>query len=271
VTSWARRNPLAVAGAGVLFAVLVVAAAFPFTGYDPAIDALPSRASLPPGAAHWLGTDHNGRDVWSRLMLAAASFVWPGLGACVVAICVGVPLGAVAGYRGGLVEQASRYIFSVINALPRFVLVLLVASIYGDSLWMLAAVTGVAYAPALGEDVFNQIQRLRVADYVMASRAHGLPEWRILWIHLVWAACRRLIARHALTLFAYFAVLEATLSYLGHFGVQEPLPSWGNMLTHDWFQADVSWIAAMSPAIAIWTVVAAATVVRESIREVGRE
>ena len=140
----------------------------------------------------------------------------------------------------------------------------------GKQLWILAVAAGIAYAPTLCEAVYGHIEGLRHADYVLANRAYGLTERRILWGHLVWAASRRLVLRHLLALFAYFLVLETTLSYLGDFGVLQPEPSWGNMLAFDWGHADAHGVTALAPALAIWVVVAAVGQVQDALPE-GRD
>lgn len=265
-----RRYPAALVGLGVLITVGVTGLVAPMSGYDAISDVDPLLAHLPPGPGHWLGTDHLGRDVLQRLMLACQFFVVPGLLACLVATVLAVPLGAVAGYRGGWVETALRWVFTVVASVPRFVLVLLVLSIYGDSLVLLAVAAGVAYTPTLGEAVFARIESLRSADYVLANRAYGVPGWRILWRHLVWAASRRLIGRHLLTLFGYFLVLETTLSYIGGFGVQEPMPSWGNMLVFEWGRQ--GWYApqVLAPVVALWLTIAATSWVAEALGDRAR-
>ncbi len=217
------------AAGALLLAVIAVGLAGPWLPYDPASGALASRASLPPGAEHWLGTDHLGRDVAWRVALSAGAFAWPGLLAAMVAVVLGVPAGAVSGYRGGPVEAICRYGFTVVASVPRFVLVLLTAAIYGGSPTVLAIAAGVTYAPMLGEAVYSRIASARRAEFVLGLRAHGVPEGRILLVHLIGATCGRLIARHVVLVFAYVVVLETTLAYIGSYGVQEPTPSfsWG--------------------------------------------
>ena len=97
-----------------------------------------------------------------------------------------------------------------------------------------------------------------------------MPEWRLVLVHLLWAACRRLIARHLLGLFAFFLVLETTLSYLD-FGVPQPWPSWGNMLAFDLDQSEAGLWLLLAPAGAIWVVLAATTWVRHALSDRGHD
>lgn len=255
------------AGVGVLAAVLGAWLFSAVVPYDVVADVDPTAASLLPGPGHWLGTDHLGRDVLSRLLLAAHAFVGPGLLACAVSSVLGVLAGAAAGFLGGPVAVVVRYLATVTSSLPRFVLVLLAMAIYGNSTWLIGAVAGVSYAPTLAESVFNRIDALKRAEFVVAARAHGLSGPRILFYHLLWVNCRRMVGRHALHLFGYLLLMETTLSYLGGFGVMEPQPSWGNMLAFEFGQRGGNLVGVLAPALAIWATILACGLVGEALAE----
>lgn len=252
----------------VLLAIVCIGLVAPFGSWEGALEVAPSRAGLGPSAGHPLGTDHLGRDVLARLQLASAAFAGPGLLACAVALALAVPTAALAAYQGGAVGALTRFAFTSLAAIPRFVLVLLVLSIYGDSSTTLALVAGASYVPMLGEAVYERIERLRGEEYVLASHAHGLAGGRILWVHLVWFACGRLIGRHLLSLFGFYLVLETTLSYIGGFGVQEPQPSWGNMLVFEWGRRSLLDPGLLAPGIALWATLALIGGASESLGEV---
>jgi peptide/nickel transport system permease protein len=239
----------------LLVVVLVLALTSPFLPYEIGRDVNVSMASQGPGAGHWLGTDHLGRDTFARWWIATRAFMFPGLVCAALSLLIGVPVGAVAGWVGGPVGMLVRFALTVVSTVPRVVLVLLVAAISGGSLWVLAATLGLAAAPAIAETVYRRIETLRAADFVVAQRAHGVPGYRVLWVHLVMAACGPMIAAHAVRTLGGFLVLETTLSYLGTFGVVEPMPSWGNMLAFEWGRVSV--IGVMLPAISVWVVVLA--------------
>lgn len=245
-------------GGGVLTLVVFLAVIGPFLGYDPILDVSTDR-DLGPSWLHPLGTDHQGRDVAFRALIACQHFVWPGLGACAIALVGGVTSGALAGYLGGPIAGSVRYVYSVIEAVPRFVLVLLACSIWSlalGNLTVLSIAVGVSYAPVLGEAVHGRIEALRSAEYLEANRAHGVPGWRILVVHILWATCRRLIARHLLALFGYLLVIEATLSFLGQYGVQDPPnPSWGNMIAYLYKTHPHPHLAVqLAPIVLLWLV-----------------
>lgn len=242
--------------------VLVMGLITPFSPYDPVADVHLSLANRWPDAAHWLGTDHLGRDVAARLLHSARWFVLPGVAACLVAVGFGVPMGAWAGWYRGAFEVAFRAVFTVVGAVPRFVLVLLALAIFGDEPPVLALSAGLAFVPFVGEAVRARIEELATAEYVLASRAHGLSDARVLWVHLVWLGARRAIARQAIGLFGYYLVLETTLSYIGGFGVQQPEPSWGNMIVFGWGEANP--FSAGAPIVALWATSAAVYRVAEA-------
>lgn len=225
----------------------------------------PELADLGPGPGAWLGTDRHGRDVAWRTLAAAASGGLPALGACAVATAIGVPAGALAGWAGGAVEGAARFALDALAAIPAYVLVLLCLAAWGDALPVLAAAAGLAWSPAVAEAVRGRVAALREAEYVLASRVHGVPGWRILWVHLVWRHGRRAVARQLLSLFAAFLVLEASLSYVGGLGIREPTPSWGNLLARQW--GDPLDARFLGPALALIAALAAAHGAATALRD----
>lgn len=267
----ARRSRLApMAGGLLLGAVLVAWATSLVAGFDVVADVDPGAASRPPSAEAWLGTDHMGRDVFWRLVTASEAFVGPGLLACAVSVLTGLPAGALSGYRGGPVAQSLRYAFTVLASVPRFVLVLLACAIYGNEPVVLAVAAGVAWAPTLGEAVHSRIETLRSADFVIAARAHGVSGPAILAWHLLWVNCRRLVGRHLLASFGYFLFLETTLSFIGGFGIEEPMPSWGNMLAFEFRVPGGNPWAWAAPALATWATILATAMAGEALAERGR-
>lgn len=231
--------------------------------YDVVADVHPEIGEAPASVAHWLGTDHMGRDVFRRLVRASEAFVPAGLLAALVAGVAGGAVGTVSGWFGGAAEVLVRYVTGVVASLPRLVLVLLAGAIFGPRPTVLAVATGLAYAPALAEAVHARLESLRRAEFVLAARAHGLAEGRILAHHLLWVNCRGLVARHLLQAFGFFLLVETTLSYLGGFGVPEPTPSWGNMLAFEFGVPDGNVLAWAAPAAAIWLAVLGTALVAE--------
>ena len=254
--------------AGAMLGLLVLWLVSLVVGYDVVADVDPGRAGVLPSMEHWLGCDHLGRDVLWRMVTASEAFVGPGLLACGVCLLLSLTLGGLAGWLGGSAAGLLRYLFSVIASLPRFVLVLLVCAINGDDPVVLALAVALAYTPVLGEAIVGRIASLRSAEFVLAAQAHGISDTAVLIRELLWSNCRALVGRHLLYLFGYYLVLETTLSYIGDFGVEEPQPSWGNMLAFEFGITDGNTLAWLAPALAIWATVLAATLLAQQLDEV---
>ncbi|MCB9778155.1 MAG: ABC transporter permease [Alphaproteobacteria bacterium] len=255
----------------VLLAVLVAWGVALLGGYDVVADVDNARISARPGTAGLLlGADRLGRSVGWRLVEASRAFVLPGLAAAFVAGVLGVGAGALAGYRGGAIDVLLRQAWRSLAAVPRFVLVLLACTIYGAEPAVLAVSCGVAYAPVIAEAVASRIAALHQHGFVLASRAHGVSAARTLVVHLLWANCRALVARHLLHVLAFVVVVETSLSYLGGFGIEEPQPSWGNMLALELGTPDGNPAAVLGPALCLWAVVAATLGAASRLREAGR-
>ncbi|MCA9552570.1 MAG: ABC transporter permease [Myxococcales bacterium] len=206
-----------------------------------------SQALELPGPEHLLGTDRLGRDLLPRVLVATRGFFLPGLLAAVIAAVLGVSLGAFAGYapvREGI-EQRPRWARALLDAaravvklalalpaaLPRFVSIVLLCAAWGFEPFLIGAVAGVLYAAELGEDVRQRVDQCAHEEYVEAARSEGLSWARILGLHILWLHCRPLIVRHLVHLWSFVILVETSLSFIpGEFGIQEPDPSWGNML-----------------------------------------
>ena len=206
-----------------------------------------------PGPGHWLGTDHLGRDVLHRLLLGSRSFFLPGLVAAAGAVSLGTTSGALAGFFGGKLGGALRYLHTVLSAVPSFVLALLIVTIFstqGQPIWVLAVACILSEAPRVGEAVWAFVDTLRRQEFVLALHAHGIGRFRILLHHILWVNGRRLLQRHFLSVFGTFLVLEVSLSYLELSGT--PPNSWGNMIAFELGQSQGNPVAWLAPALLVW-------------------
>lgn len=211
---------------------LVLGAAATAAGWLPADPSAAIGApGAPPGAAHWLGTDALGRDILSRLASASANFALPGLLAAAVALVTGVTLGVAGEFAGRGAGVVALWLLQVIDAVPKFVLVLLVAAIARSELaWVMAAV-GLTFAPQIAGSIRQSVERLRATAFIEAERSLGAGLARIVFVHILWGHARRLVLGQLTSLAAYALLVESSLSYLGgELGVQEPAASWGNMI-----------------------------------------
>jgi peptide/nickel transport system permease protein len=222
------RHRLAMAGLVVLLLLCAMAVFAPLiTGVDPNHGDL-RLVRKPPQEGHWLGTDGAGRDVWARLVYASRISVSVGVVSVAVATAIGVVLGSIAGYGGGMVDSVVMRFTDIILCFPTLLVILSVVTVVGPSVFNVMLVIGAFTWPGICRLVRGQFLSLREQDFVLAARSIG-------------ASHRAIIARHllpnvvapvsvAVTLGLAGAILtEAGLSFLG-LSVQVPTPTWGNML-----------------------------------------
>jgi peptide/nickel transport system permease protein len=188
-------------------------------------------ANAAPSWRLWLGADALGRDLFSRLAAASVLFLGPGVVAAVVAAVAGVALGVGRSLGGRLLGPLSSWMLQVLDGVPKLVLVLLVAAIARSDLGWIMATVGLTFAPQIAEAVASSVERLRSSAFIEAELSLGVGIGRIVFVHILWGHARRVLLSQLTSLFAYALLVESTLSYLGgELGVQEPTPSWGNML-----------------------------------------
>lgn len=181
-----------------------------------------------PSRQHWLGTDELGRDVYTRLLYGGRVSLTVGLVAVAIYLVIGTVLGAVAGYYGGGVDSLIMRITDIIMVIPFFPLALTLASVLGPSVYNTMLVLGLLGWTGICRLVRGEFLTLRQRDYVSAAIAEGAGDLRIIFRHILPNAMAPIVV--AATLGVAGAILgEAGLSFLG-LGVQQPLPSWGNML-----------------------------------------
>jgi peptide/nickel transport system permease protein len=204
-----------------------------------------------PGAGHPLGTDFVGRDLLARIMMGTQAFFLPGLLSVSVSLLVGALLGVLAGYWPDRFGTPVGLLLQTIESLPKLVLILLVIALYRPDIYLILLVVGITNIPAAAELLRARIAVLRKKSYIEAALALGLSPARVILKHVLWLHGRGLVLIQATIGMGEAILIETSLSYLG-FGVQEPLPSWGNMvaLGKDYFFRGELWIST-APAMAI--------------------
>lgn len=206
----------------------------------------------PPGTAgHPLGTDFMGRDIQSRLILGIQAYFLPGLLAIFIALSGGVVLGVLSGYRRGYTETVITYFTNLVDSFPRLVLILLVIAAFKPDIYYIMMVMGVTGIPAVANAIAGKIRVLAQKNFIEAAIALGLRTRVIILKHILWYNCRALLIIQATLGMGEAILLETSLSYLG-FGVQEPTPSWGNMVQSgaNYFMQGNFW-PSTAPALAI--------------------
>jgi len=224
------RHRLAVSGLIVMALVAAVAAGAHYVApHSPtALDPIAFQAA--PSETHPLGTDSVGRDVLSRLIFAARVSLTVGVCAVGIYVLIGTAVGSVAGYYGGAVDLVLSRVMDVMLSFPPLIIILFAVSIFGrPSLWNVIIVLGLLGWPALARLVRGQFLALRGLEFVLAARATGASDTRVVLRHVLPNALAPVLVAATFGV-ANAILIEAALSFLG-LGVQPPTPSWGNMLT----------------------------------------
>ena len=223
-----RQHKLAVIGACVLAAIVFIAALAPaIAPYDPnSIDL--SLSYVSPSGAHLLGTDISGRDLFSRLIYASRISVSVGLVSVSIYVSIAIAIGGVSGYYGGLVDSVLMRFTDTMLAFPTLMMIFIVVSILGPSIFNVMLVIGLFGWPGLARVIRGQFLQIRGMDYVLSARSMGVRSSRIILRHILPNAIGPIIVWATFGM-AGAIMFEAALSFLG-LGVQPPQASWGNML-----------------------------------------
>jgi peptide/nickel transport system permease protein len=222
--------------------------------------------ALAPSLTHPFGTDSYSRDVLSRVLYGGRVSLTVAALSVFVAVTLGVLWGAIAGAAGTVVDATMMRITDLLLGMPRIVLLLAIVATTGPlapiHIALLLGFTGWA---AMSRLVRSEVRSLSQRDYVIAARALGVTEWRIVTTHLLPAVFPQVIVAATLAL-ASVIPLEASLSFIG-LGVQSPTPSWGNIILEGADRpVDLWWLIAC-PALAIIITVTAVNVLGERLRE----
>ena len=261
-------------GALVLLVMIACATAAPLvTSGDPSAQRdivatrfLPPLATDAHGAFHPLGTDRFGRDVWTRLVYGARISMGVGALAVLVSVALGLAVGAVAGYWRGPLSITLLGLTDFALALPRVVLLLLLAALWRPSTALVVVVLGLTGWMSVARLVHGEVRALAARPFVEGAVALGARRLRVLARHILPNALTPVIV--AATLGVGNAImLEAGLSFLG-LGVQPPTPSWGNMIAsgRDTL-VNAPWVAT-APGVALVLVVVACTMLGDALRDV---
>jgi len=218
----------------------------------------------PPSAAHVLGTDDLGRDVLSRIIYGSRVSLEVGLIAVGIAVLIGVSLGLLAGYTGGLVDDVSMRFVDAVQAFPSLILALAITAALGPSIANAMLAIGFVATPGIARLTRGQALSVREREFVTAARVCGASPLGIMLRH-IWPNVTAPIVVQATLLMGTAIVTEASLSFLG-VGVPPPTPSWGAMLrTGSQYLEVAPWISVV-PGAAIFLTVLAFNFVGDGLR-----
>ncbi len=243
------RNKLALFGVVFMITLLLTMAASPWLPIPS-----PTRINLaatfqPPSAAHWLGTDENGRDVFARLLAGGRVSIAVGFAAALLTVVIGSALGVLAGYFGGLTDRVIMRFTDGLLSVPVFFLLLAVVAIWGSSITVLVVALGFTRWMGPARLIRGEILRFKAMEYATAARALGAGHLRLMVRHLLPQAMPALIVATSIGV-GNVMLIEAGLSFLG-LGIAPPTPSWGNMLTASQFYMWTAPHLAVYPGVMI--------------------
>ena len=266
---WQRfcQNKLAVVGLVVIVIFILLAIFAPLlTPHDP------NRANLrernqPPSKEHWFGTDDMGRDILARTLYGGRISLSVGLVSVGISLTLGLTLGAIAGYFGGMVDIVIMRVADVFYSFPFLILAITISAIFGSSIYNTMIILGVLSWPGPARLIRAEFLKLKETDYVAAATALGAKSSRVMFRHILPNGFSSLLV--SATLGVASAILsEAGLSFLG-LGVPPPAPSWGNMLNRArplHILATMPWMW-LAPGIAIFVIVLSINFVGDGLRD----
>jgi peptide/nickel transport system permease protein len=206
--------------------------------------------SAPPTASHPLGTDELGRDVLTRLLHGGRFTLLVSFMSVAVAVAAGIILGGAAGWLGGITDRTVSLIIDLFLSVPVFLVMLLAASAAGGKIWMIPLLIGGTSWMETARIVRSRFRQIREEGFVEAARAAGATGPWIIFRHMLPQASGAVLVAATAGL-AGAMLVESALSFLG-FGVQPPVPTWGNMMHGAWATLRVSPLGAFAPGMLIF-------------------
>ncbi|MCR8642732.1 ABC transporter permease [Paenibacillus sp. N1-5-1-14] len=261
-----RRNKLAMIGAVIIvFFVLIALLAPLLTNYDHTTPVLEDRL-LPPSSTHWFGTDDLGRDLFARIVYGARTSLTVGFVSVIVSMIAGSFLGILAGYYGRWVDMLISRFFDILLAFPGILLAIAVVSALGPSLENALLAIAIVNIPTFGRLVRSKVLSLKEEEFIMAARAQGMKDRRILFIHLLPNSLAPIMVQGTLSIGT--AIIEAAaLGFLG-LGAQPPAAEWGKMISdsRQFFEQE-PW-TVIFPGVSIMLVVLGFNLLGDGLRDV---
>jgi peptide/nickel transport system permease protein len=266
IARFVRKKPLGAAG-GVLMLLMLITAVFAdvLQTHDPiATNAAYTLGA--PNAEHWLGTDHLGRDIYSRIVHGARVSLVVGVASTLLGSVLGGIIGLLSGYAGGKIDLVTQRILDILQGLPLLVLALVMSAALGPSIQNVVIAISIPIIPRAARVIRSSVLSIREMQYIEAARSLGVQHLRIAFRHILPNTMGPFIVLCTAQLGSAILV-EATLSYLG-LGVPEPYPSWGRMLSVSAAEyAQKAPHLVLFPGIAISLAVFASNLLGDALRD----
>jgi len=260
-----KKNRLAVIGGIIVLMLFTIAILAPFiVPHDP--DAIDVKHVLePPSLQHLFGTDDLGRDILSRVIYGSRISLAVGFVAVGIATIIGIIFGALSGYYGRSMDTVIMRFVDIMLAIPTFFLILAVIAMLEPGIWNIMIVIGLTSWMGVARLVRAEFLSLKEREFVLAARALGASDFRIIFRHILPNALSPVLVSAVLGI-AGAVLVESALSFLG-IGVQPPTASWGNILTIGKDNIEIAWWISVFPGLAIFVTVLAYNLLGEGIRD----
>ncbi len=204
-----------------------------------------------PSLEHLFGTDFLGRDIFSRIVKGTEAFFVPGLLSIIISTSFGLLFGVVTGFYPKILSRIIFYFLNIVDSIPRLILILMIIVLFRPSIYFIMVFVGITSIPKVTAYIRSKVEVLKNQRFIEAGKALGLSQGSIVFKHIVWLSAKSVLIIHATLGMGEAVLIETSLSYLG-FGVQEPDPSWGNMVAMgiDFFFQGRLWLSTI-PAVVI--------------------
>ncbi len=262
-----RKNRGAMLGLAFLILLVVVSfASGVIYDYEKDIIAINMGEALKgPSAAHWFGTDSLGRDIFARILYGARYSLAIGVGAVAIGLIIGVFLGAVAGFYGGVVDQLIMRVVDVFYSIPNIMIAVVIVSVLGTSTVNLLIALCFTCATSFTRIARAAVMTIRDQEFIEASYELGIPTWKIIVKHVL-PNCLSPIIVQVTLLIGTTIIAASSLSFLG-IGVPSPAPEWGAMLSEGRSHIRDASYMCIVPGIAIMLTVLALNLFGDGLRD----
>jgi peptide/nickel transport system permease protein len=260
-----KKNKLALIGTFIVLFFIGVAVFAPVIAPSGINDQVLSNRLQPPSSKHWFGTDDFGRDIFSRVVYGARISLWVGFLSVLGSLVVGSLLGILAGYYGKWVDAIISRLFDIMLAFPSMLLAIGIVAVLGPSLRNALIAIAVINVPNFGRLIRSRVLSVKQEEYIMAAKAIGMSNSRILFVHVLPNSMAPIIVQGSLAIAT--AIIEAAaLGFLG-LGAEAPNPEWGKMLSDaKAFMIQAPW-TMIFPGLAIMLTVLGFNLMGDGLRD----
>jgi peptide/nickel transport system permease protein len=260
------RNRLALTGLIILIPMFLCAIFAPFVSPHNPVEPDLKNVLAGPSLSHPFGTDMLGRDVLSRVIYGSRISLLVGFVSVGIATLIGLVLGALSGYYGGVIDELIMRFVDLMMCFPTFFLILAVIAFLEPSIWNIMVVIGLTSWMGISRLVRAEFLSIKGKEFVLAARAQGLPNRKIIFGHVLPNALAPVYV--VATLGVGGAILtESALSFLG-IGVQPPTASWGNILAQAKDNIEIAWWLSLYPGLAIFLTVMGYNLLGEGLSDI---